>query len=318
MEEDEKAQPRLGAANLRRHPRYLFDELLADVTAGHDVRATVYVEAHAMYRPSGPEAFRSVGEIEFANGMGAIAASGLLGGVEICAGIVGGIDLSAGDVVEELLEAHMRAGGDRYRGVRAHGIAHDEDAVVMGHRQATPHLLRSDPFREGFGRLRAHGLSCDFSLLETQLPELAELAQAFPDIQIVVDHFGGVVGIGRYRREERFPVWRDNIRALAERPNVAMKLGGLGMPICGFASFRPEGGASSEVLAEEWRPYVETCIEAFGVDRCMFESNYPVDGATAGYPVLWNAFKRIAGGCSPDEKRALFSGTATRIYRLEI
>lgn len=318
MEEDEKDQARLGIANLRRHPRYLFDELLADTTAGHNIRATVYVEAHAMYRANAPFPFAQVGEIEFANGMGAIAASGLIGNVAICAGIVGGIDLSGGDIVDDVLIAYLRAGGNRLRGVRAHGISFDEDKLVMGHRQATPHVLLSDRFRQGFAQLRPLGLSCDVSLLETQLPELADLARAFPDTQIIANHFGGVVGIGRYDRAERFPIWRANIRTLAEQPNVAIKLGGLGMPICGFASFRPEGDASSEELAAEWRPYIETCVEAFGVDRCMFESNYPVDGATAPYATLWNAFKRVATDYSADEKTALFSGTAARVYRLAI
>jgi predicted TIM-barrel fold metal-dependent hydrolase len=317
IEEQDNVVAQRIAPIYRRQPRYLFGEYLADATAGHDVRASVFVEGHAMRRADGPEAMRSVGEVEFANGVAAMAASGIFEAVEVCAGIIGGVDLRLGDAVEEVLHAHLQAGGGRYRGVRNNPAAgYDEDAKICG--RGIPHLLQDASFRAGFKRLRALGLSFDVWLLEPQLPELIALARDFPDTQIILDHIGTPVGVSRYagRLAERFPVWRDNIRRLSRHANVAVKLGGLGMP---YAGFTHDAGAylTSSHLAAEWGPYIETCIESFGVDRCMFESNFPMDAATCGYAVLWNTFKRLAAGASETEKAALFSDTATRIYKLD-
>lgn len=302
----------------RRHARYLFDELLADLNTGHNVRATVFVEVYAMYRARGPQALQSVGEVEFANGMAAMAASGLFGDVAVCAGIVGSVDLRLGDAVKDVLLAHVHAGGGRYRGVRASQVAHDADPAILGG-GGVPHLMLDPKFREGFRHLEPLGLSYDAWQLEYQLPELLDLARAFPNTQIVLNHAGGLFGLGPYsgRAEERFASWRANIRSLAQCPSVAAKLGGFGMPTCGLPSSFSQAWPSSALLAAEWRPYIECCIDAFGVERCMFESNFPVDAATASYPVLWNAFKRIANGASDSEKSALFSGTARRVYRLD-
>jgi predicted TIM-barrel fold metal-dependent hydrolase len=221
--------------------------------------------------------------------------------------------------VENVLQAHLQAGGSRYRGVRGSRLMHDEDHSILG-ATGRPHLLLDPTFRAGFKWLQPLGLSFDVLLLEPQLPDLIELARAFPETQIVLNHVGVPVGVGSYagRREERFPRWRQNIRTLATCANVAVKLGGLGVPFGGFRSFMSTPPATSQELAKEWRPYIETCIEAFGVHRCMFESNFPVDSATCSYRVLWNAFKRIAAGASSHETTALFSGTALRIYRLDL
>jgi L-fuconolactonase len=308
------------ASTFRRRARYLLDEFLADVRTGHNVRATVFVQVHTMYRTSGPEAMKSVGEVEFANGMAAMAASGLFGDTAVCAGIVGCVDLRLGDDAREVLQAHIRAGGGRYRGIRALGVVYDDDPKMLGAFGGAPHLLLDTKFREGFRHLEPLRLSFDAWLLEYQLADLTDLARAFPGTQIIVNHVGGLFGIGAHggRMEERFMRWREHIRALSQCPNVTMKLGGLGMPTCGFRSSFATTCASSEELAREWRPYIETCVEAFGADRCMFESNYPVDAATTSYPVLWNAFKRIVASASKDEKAALFSGTANRVYRLAV
>lgn len=317
----------LGAEACRAFPpahggavRYLFDELMADLTSGHNIRGTVFVDGHAMFRKSGPVALRSVGEVEFANGVAAMAGSGTFGAVQACAGIVGNVDLRIGDAVEDVLNMHIRAGGGRYRGVRCGALtAYDADPKILGS-GGVPHLLQDPEFRSGFERLNGLGLSFDAWLLEPQLPELIDLARAFPRTQIILDHLGGPVGVGRYlgKRDERYPVWRKSIRALSACPNVAVKIGGLGMPMPGFKSFRSSPLASSADLALEWRPYVEAAIEAFGAERCMFESNFPVDAVTCSYPVLWNAFKRLAAGASRQEKAALFEGTAKRVYRLEL
>jgi predicted TIM-barrel fold metal-dependent hydrolase len=300
--------------------RYLLDELLADTGSGHKVVATVFVECGAFYKADGPVEYRGVGETEFVNGVAAKAASGVYGETRACAGIVSRADLLLGDAVAPVLEAHVRAGGGRFRGIR-NSASFDEDKDVLGPlNRVEAGLYRSEQFRKGFRRLGEMGLSFDAWLLEPQLPDVIGLARAFPETTMVLDHVGTPLGRGRYagKLEERFPIWRDNIRELAKSPNVNVKLGGLAMTFCNFPSFLAEPRAPSTQLADEWRPYIETCIEAFGAERCMFESNFPVDMGASSYATLWNAFKRIAAGASPDEKAALFSGTAKRVYRLEI
>ncbi len=307
-------------ALLRLSPRYLLDELLADLRRGHNVIGTVFMECGAFYRQDGDPAFRPVGETEFVNGVAAMSASGLYGDVRACAGIVGHVDLTLGKRAAEVLEAHIAAGGGRFRGIR-HAASADPDPAVLGPLgRRGPGLYLDNAFREGFACLAPLGLSFDAWLLEPQLPELLELARAFPETTIVIDHVGTPLGIGAYqgRRDERFGIWRDQIRALAALPKVSVKVGGLAMPFAGFASFMSDPPATSAQLADEWRPYVETCIEAFGAGRCMFESNFPVDLGSCAYDVLWNAFKILAAGASASEKAALFADTARRIYRLDI
>jgi predicted TIM-barrel fold metal-dependent hydrolase len=300
--------------------RYLLDELLADTGSGHDVVATVFVECGAMYKADGPPELRVVGETEFVGGVAAMAASGIYGETKACAGIVSRADLLLGDGVVPVLEAHVAAGHGRFRGIR-NSASFSEDKEVLGPlNRVEAGLYLSDPFRGGFKHLAPMGLSFDAWLLEPQLPDLISLARAFPETTIVLDHVGTPIGRGGYtgKLPERFGVWRDNIRELAKSPKVTVKLGGLAMAFCNFPSFLAEPRAPSEQLAAEWGPYIETCIEAFGAERCMFESNFPVDMGSCTYAVLWNAFKRIAKGASAAEKTALFSGTATKVYRLAL
>jgi predicted TIM-barrel fold metal-dependent hydrolase len=306
---------------IRGVPRYLLDALLADLHSGHNVRATVYLEGGAMYRADGPEPLRCVGETEFVNGVAAMSASGLYGDVRACAGIVGHVDLRMGEGVEEVLREHIAAGRGRFRGIRQ-SASWDEDVGVLGPLagRVPAGLYRDGKFRAGFALLHRLGLSFDAWLLEPQLPDLVDLARAFPDTTIVLDHVGTPLGIAAYagKREDRFEVWRASMRALAQCANVVVKLGGLAMPFAGFSSFNASPRASSEALAREWTPYVDACVEAFGPARCMFESNFPVDSLTCSYATLWNAFKRLGADYSRDEKTALFSGTAARVYRLDI
>jgi L-fuconolactonase len=305
---------------VRRAPRYLLPEFLADLNTGHNIRATVFVQCGAMHRADGPDAFKPVGETEFVNGIAAMCASGTYGPVRACAGIVGHVDLTAGAVVSDVLEAHLEAGGERFRGIR-HSATYDQDSNVLGPLvRSGAGLFTTKAFREGFAQLAKYDLSFDAWLLEPQLPDLVELARAFPNTQVILDHAGTPLGIAGYqgKREERFPIWRDNMSKLAALPNVSVKLGGLAMAFCNFPSFLQSPPASSVQLAGEWKPYIETCIELFGVTRCMFESNFPVDMGSCTYPVLWNAFKVLAKHYSADEKRALFSGTAQHLYRLKI
>jgi len=279
--------------------RYLLDELLADLRSGH--------------------AMQPVGETEFVNGVAAMAASGVYGPTRACAGIVGHADLGLGDAVAEVLDAHIAAGGGRFRGIR-HMMAHDDDTAVLGPlAHAAPNLCSSPQVHAALKHFAKRQLSLDIWVVEPQLPEVVGLARAFPDVSMVIDHVGTPVGLGRYagKRDDRFAGWKASMASLAELPNVHMKLGGLGMPFPGFEGMGPDVRPSSETLAAAWKPYIETCIELFGADRCMFESNFPVDRWGADYPTLWNAFKRIASGASTNEKADLFAGTAARCYRLE-
>jgi predicted TIM-barrel fold metal-dependent hydrolase len=298
--------------------RYLLPELLADLGTGHNIAATVYLEWLSMYRATGPTELRPVGEIEFANGIAAMSASGTYGKTQVCAGIVGYADLTLGTAVEKVLEEMIAAGGGRFRGIRFITASHPGQSAWGSMVTRPEGLLTDKRVREGFARLAPLGLSFDAWMYHTQLGELVDLARAFPETQIVLDHVGGAIGLGRYagQREEVFAEWSGRIRELAACPNVHIKLGGLGMRMFGFDLHTRELPPSSEELATAWRPYIETCIAAFGPERAMFESNFPVDKGSCSYHGLWNAFKRIAGGCSAAEKQALFARTATQFYRL--
>ena len=300
--------------------RYLLDELLADTSSGHNIVATAFVQARAMLRASGPAEMRHVGETEFVNGVAAMSASGIYGKTRHCAGIVGHADLALGGRVEPVLAAHIRAGGDRFRGIR-HITAWDADTSVRNPAYSPPPGLLSDKtFREGFAVLGRLELSFDAWLYHRQIDEVAGLARAFPETKIVLNHVGGPIGIGAYagKHKEVLPGWAASIKALAACPNVYVKLGGLGMRLGGFGFHEQPEPPSSETLAATWRPYVETCIEAFGSSRCMFESNFPVDKGSYSYPVFWNACKVLAKGASDAEKADLFCGTARRFYRLDL
>jgi predicted TIM-barrel fold metal-dependent hydrolase len=300
--------------------RYLIEEMTSDLVSGHNVIATVYVEARSMYRARGAEAFRPVGEVEFANGVAAMSASGGYGPAAVCAGIVGHVNLLLGDGAKAVLEAEIAAGQGRFRGIR-HSSAWDGDASVAGMYATRPKgLLLDSTFRRGFACLAPLGLSFDAWLFHPQIGELTDLARAFPDTRIVLDHCGGPAGLGVYanRREEIFVTWKASIEEIAKCPNVVVKLGGLAMRLLGFDFHERSVPPSSEQLTAAWRPYIETSVEAFGPQRCMFESNFPPDKGSCSYQVIFNAFKRIAMACSEAEKTALFSKTAIDIYRLKL
>ena len=274
----------------------------------------------AMHRADGPAELRPVGETEFVNGVAAMSASGGYGPARVCAGIVGHADLRLGAKVQDVLEAHLRAGGGRFRGIR-HIAAWDADPTIMNPALAAPRgLLGDTTFRDGFARLSALDLTFDAWLYHTQINELAALARAFPQTGIVLNHVGGPMGIGPYagHRDEIFRHWETAIRDLSSCSNVTVKLGGFGMRINGFDFHERPLPPSSEDLATAWRPYVETCIEAFGAARCMFESNFPVDKGSYSYPVFWNACKLLAKSASAGEKADLFSNTAALFYRLDL
>ena len=299
---------------------YTFDQLLADAHpddgSGHRVIGTVFMECGAFYDPSRGEAMKVVGEVEYANGVAARGASGLYGDYRPCAGIVGHADLRMGAGAGEVLDALSQAGGARFKGIR-HAGAWDADAQVLGPVFHHPEgLYRDTAFREGFAELGKRGLSFDAWVLEPQLGDVIDLARAFPDQPIILDHCGTPLGSACYAGtlDENFERWRTSIRELARCENVVVKLGGLAMSFCGMPAEGPTDSVSSQDLAAMWRPYTDTCIEAFGPDRAMFESNYPVDKWAGSYATVWNALKRLASGASEGEKRALFAGTAARVY----
>jgi predicted TIM-barrel fold metal-dependent hydrolase len=298
---------------------YLLPEFLAELKdGGHNIESTVYLEATAFYRADGPEELRTLGETEFATGVAAMSASGLYGATRVCEGIVGRVELSRGDAIGKVLDKHLAVAGDRFKGIRDAGPWDDNMDIPRGHTAPPKGLYESSAFRAGFAHLGRLGLSFDAWQYHPQLPQVIDLADAFPKTEIILDHVGGVLGIGPYAGKEdvEFAAWSKNIRKLAERPNVSVKLGGMGQPLGPFDHHTRKTKPDSVELAKAWRPYVETCIEAFGPKRAMFESNFPVDGVACSYRALWNAMKRIASGASVAEKALLFRDTARRVYRL--
>ena len=300
----------------RQGSRYLFEELLDDTGSGHDIRSTVFIQCRSMYRAAGPVALQPVGETEFVNGIAAQSASGNYGRMRACAGIIGHADLTRGAGIRDVLEAHITAGGGRFKGIRF-STALDGDITI------TPvppmkDIMMTPAWRQGFAQLAPLGLTFDALVFHSQLDQLTDLARAFPETRIILDHVGCPLGIGRYagRRDEVFAGWRTAITELGRCRNAYVKLGGLGMTMFGFDfEGRPKPPSSAE-LAELWKPYIETCIDAFTPQRAMFESNFPVDKIAGAYKTYWNAFKRLARDYSAADKAALFHGAAARAYDL--
>ncbi|OFZ99031.1 MAG: amidohydrolase [Betaproteobacteria bacterium RIFCSPLOWO2_02_FULL_62_17] len=292
--------------------RYLVPELLEDMAGGHNVVATVFVECNSGYRKDGPEALKPVGETEFVASMVRDADP------RAAAGIVGYADLLLGGAVVPVLEAHLAASPDRFRGIR-YWTTWDEHPKEVQLRTVAPKgLVYDGKFREGFACLERYGLSYDAWMLFPQLPEAADLARAFPGITIILGHIGGLVGVGPYsNRDEVLERWKRNVAEVAKCPNVVMKIGGIGLQRLGFGWHERDKPTSSGELAQAFAPYCMHCIEQFGPERCMFESNFPVDKASASYNAVWNAFKRLTEKLNSAERSALFHDTAARVYRLD-
>lgn len=299
-------------------PRYLLDEIIADVSGGHNIVSTVFIECGAMFKADGPENFRCVGETEFVNGIAAMSASGAYGKTKIAAGIIGTVDLRIGDEAGDVLDAHIAAGGGRFRGIRRGAFWHASPEIENHRTQPPEGLLLREDFRKGFKHLGSRNMTFEAWCAHTQIPDVVSLARAFPDTTIILDHFGGPIGIGPYagKQEQVFADWKGKIDELARCSNVVAKLGGLNMEINGYHWERRPLPPTSAELAEATRRYFDYTIERFGPNRCMFESNFPVDKLSCSYTVLWNSFKILAKGFSNDERHAMFHGTAERVYRL--
>ncbi len=296
---------------------YLLPELAADLDCGHNIVATVFAECHSMYRAAGPEAERSLGETEFVSGQAAMSASGQFGPTRACDVMFGNVDMTLGRAVRPLLEKHIEASGGRFRGVR-YSTGWDADERIRNVAPAE-HMLTDDAVLAAAGVLAEMDLALDAWLYHPQLDDVARLADAQPDLRIVLNHVGTPIlgGPNRGKRDEVFAEWRAGIARVAERENVFVKLGALPIRMPDYEGDRSQPPGSAEVAAT-WAPRIETCIEAFGPARSMFESNFPVQKRWCGYQVCWNAFKRLAADASADEKRDLFAGSAARAYSMDI
>ena len=303
------------------YQRYLLHELIDDVSGGHNIRSTVFIKARSMYRAGASDEMKVVGEVEFVQGLAAASASGIYGPTRAAAAIVGHANLHLGDSVEPVLDALQGASPNRFRGIR-HSVTYDANPGVenVSAYRDRPGQLLSDGFRAGARVLARKGMTYDAWLFFPQLPELADFARAMPGLTIVLNHIGGLLRTGPYanRGDEVMATWRKGIVAVAECPNVVVKLGGIGMPRTGFDWHLRNRPIGSEELAESMKPLLTYCIEQFGPERCMFESNFPVDKVAYSYTVLFNAFKRLSAGYSPTERAAMFHDTATRVYRIDV
>jgi L-fuconolactonase len=291
---------------------YGLADLEADVASGHRVEATVFVECGAAYRTDGPRHLMSVGETEF------VAAAAAAASRPLIAGIVSRTDLRDLDHLDAALDAHDEAGRGLFRGIR-HALARAEQPELLRIPGRAPAGLSADPaFRAGVSRLGERGFTYDTWLYHHQIPELTSLAAAVPDTLHVFDHVGTPIGIGPDgpRADVIFEQWRLDVAALARHENVVAKLGGLAMPDNGFGWDQRARPATSEELVAAHRRWYEHAIDCFGPDRCMFESNFPIDRFSVSYRVLWNGLKQLAAPYSRDEREAMFRGTASRVYRL--
>lgn len=298
--------------------RYLLHELLEDLNTGHNVVSTVFVECNAMYSADLPPDLAPIGETEFVQGVAAMSASGGFGPSRIAAGIVSYADLTLGDKVRDVLEAHRIASPNRFRGIRHAAGWHKDDRIRNSHTRPPAGLMKQDDFMAGMAVLGEMGFSFDAWFYHHQMAEFVALARANPEVTIILDHFGGPLGIGPYadQADAVFEEWRDNISELENCRNVHFKLGGINMKVNGFGWHQREQPPGSDELVERTGRYYEHCIDTFGVDRCMFESNFPVDRESCSYPILWNAFKKIAMNRSDEEKDWLFRRTAETVYRI--
>ena len=297
--------------------RYLLHELAADIGSGHNVRSTVFIEARSMYRADGPEEMRAVGEVEFVQGLAAASASGLYGPGRAAAAIIGHADLNLGEDVRPVLEAMQAASPNRFRGIR-HSVGWDPHPEVVN-RDAEGRLT-SPEYRAGAKVLADMGLCLENSLYFPQLQELADFANEVPNLTIVLNHIGGLLRDGPYanRDDEVLPAWREGLAIVARCPNVVMKLGGVGQLRFGFNWHTRAKPIGSEELAQALSPLMGYCIEQFGPERCMFESNFPVDKRSYSYNVVFNAFKRLSKNYSASERAAMFHDNAVRVYKIDV
>jgi len=302
--------------------RYMLEDYLADAQGGHNVLAAIYCETQTFARKGGPEWMRPLGEVEFANGVAAMTATGRYGKCVVGVGIIGHANLTFGSKIGELLDRCMAAAPDRYRGVRHVTLDYPDERpfqFIMTYRPPAG-VLETPGFPLGLAELQKRNLSFDAAIYDPSLPRLTELIDQFADLTFVLNHIGNFVGVDMTKEErgEQFRKLSGNLKRIAERPNVVCKVGGLGMPTVGFGFEKRQDVIGYEELAEAWRPHVELAIDAFGTSRCLIESNFPPDGRSSGFIPTMNALKYILRGLSAEEKLDVFARNAARVYRVDI
>lgn len=323
--QEEVLDPTLAICDAHHHlwwrddSQYMLNDFLSDINSGHRIASTVFVECNAMYKWNTDQCMAPVGETEFAQGMAAMSASNKFGPTRVASGIVSFADLTLGDKVRDVLEAHQKAAINRFRGIRHASGWHSDSAVKNSHTNPIEGLMLRDDFLKGMSVVEDLDLSFDAWCYHHQLPEFVKLAQTFPNVTMILDHFGGPLGIGPYEghRDQVFAEWSNNIQRLTDCSNVYIKLGGINMKLNGYGWHKRSSPPTSDELVEATAPYYEECIRLFGADRCMFESNFPVDKESCSYGILWNAFKKITRGNSCKEREQLFHDTAVKVYRLK-
>lgn len=295
--------------------RYLSQDYIRDITGGHNVVSSVYVDCFSGYRTTGPEALRPVGEVDFVEAQRAQARAA---GADICQAIVGFADLRLGAAVGEVLDALITA-SPRLTGLRYSTAWDASSEIRQAHTRPGPLLLEDPTFLEGFAELQQRNLSFDVWAFHPQMSETIALAKRFPETPIIIDHLGGILGIGPYtdKADEVFDAWRVDIQSLAECPNIHIKLGGMCMPMSGLGWRERDTPPDSSDFIAAHSHYFMHAIEAFGVERCMFESNFPMDRVNISFNSLWNAFKRMTASLSADERASLFHDTAVRVYKID-
>ena len=299
--------------------RYQLDEYLDDLNTGHNITSTVFIQCGAEYRTDGPEELRPIGETEFVAEIAAKSESGKYGPQRVAAGIIGFADFLLGDAVGEVLDAHIQAGDGRFRGIRCGATYDPSDAIHNSSWEPPAGVLLDQKYRESVAQLVKRDLIFEAWCYHPQLPELIDLAKGCPDAKIIIDHCAGPLGVGPYegRRAEILETWKADIALLAKCENVTAKLGGLNMVFNGFNWQHRQKPPSSLELLNTPRPYFEHLIEHFGIQRCMFESNFPVDKLSCSYNVLWNSFKRLTADYSSAEKAMLYHDNAVQYYKLD-
>ena len=274
--------------------RYVLDEFLNDIGtrdgSGHNIVATVFAEVREMYRPDGPEHLQAIGETEYVNGIAAQSASGRFGPTRVAAAIFGRAELTLGEAVGETLDAHLAHAPDRFRGIRYITYWDEADPFGGPFNGTAKGLLRDATFQRGAKGLAKRNMTFDAFFFHHQISDLTAMARALPDLKIVLNHFGGPLGVGAYKnkRAEIFAQWKLDMAELAKCENVYAKLGGLCMPTSGYDfEKKPKPPTSDELVALQKDWYL-TAIDLFGPSRCMFESNFPVDKYGVSYHVLWD------------------------------
>ena len=297
---------------------YLLESLWTDTDSGHNIIKTVFVECRSSYWTEGPEYMSPVGETEFVSKIAEESQKSFGAHAAICA-IVSYADITLENLLDDILDAHEDAGRGLFSGIR-HSGAFDENSnsFIDPIRIVEKNLFSRKDFIQGVKKLGFRGLTYESWLFHHQIKSFIDLARATPDTILIMDHLGGPLGVGPYegRREEIFKEWKKDIANLAKCENVFIKLGGMAMPNNGFAWHKRSAPPSSDEFVYKQGEYYLHAIECFGPNRCMFESNFPVEGVSISYHVLWNAFKKIVNDFSENEKEMMFRNTATHVYKL--